>query len=146
MNPAWANSTRRVNRRAREPPKVTPKTSSQPIAESCRNSNIIVIIMNLWNVACPTILHRIRAFVDIDQLRNLTGVCYEQNSNYLAGTHAAGWPIFPGDQSRWFHLFQRSGRSRSHDGQAGDGRYRCRDGAHLPESFGGSQDGRKGFR
>jgi carboxyl-terminal processing protease len=32
-----------------EPPNVTPKTFSQPLAESCRNSNIIVRIMNLWN-------------------------------------------------------------------------------------------------
>src|SRR5437870_12279008 len=39
----------RVNHRAREPP----KTSSQRIAESCGNGNIIVIIMNLWNVASP---------------------------------------------------------------------------------------------
>src|SRR5207302_3212545 len=39
----------RVNHRAREPP----KTSSQRIAESCVEVNIIVIIMNLWNVASP---------------------------------------------------------------------------------------------
>src|SRR5438309_6441751 len=39
----------RVNHRAREPPKSTPKTSSQRIAESCVEVNIIVIIMKLWN-------------------------------------------------------------------------------------------------
>src|SRR6184192_3241444 len=43
----------RVNHRAREPPKSIPKTSSQRIAESCENGNIIVIIMKLWNVASP---------------------------------------------------------------------------------------------
>src|SRR6185437_15145824 len=37
----------------REPPKITPKTCSQRIAESCENGNIIVIIMKLWNVASP---------------------------------------------------------------------------------------------
>src|SRR5262252_6945270 len=37
----------RVNLRARDPPEVTHETSSQPIAESCENSNIIVRIMNL---------------------------------------------------------------------------------------------------
>src|SRR4029077_7085528 len=43
----------RVNHRAREPPESSPKTSSQRIAESCENGNIIVIIMKLWNVASP---------------------------------------------------------------------------------------------
>src|SRR5207245_10431318 len=37
------------NHRAMETPKMTPKTSSQRIAESCADVNIIVIIMNLWN-------------------------------------------------------------------------------------------------
>ena len=50
-----------------------------------------------------------------------TGVCYEQDSNYLSRTHAAGRPVFPGDPSRWFHLFQRTGRSRPDYGQAGEG-------------------------
>src|SRR5207237_1795222 len=38
--------------------------------------------------------------------------CYEQNSNYLARTRAAGRPIFPGSQNRWFPLLQRTGRPR----------------------------------
>src|SRR5262249_47790630 len=38
-----------VNRRARDPPEVTPKTSCQPIAESCAASNIIVRMTHWWN-------------------------------------------------------------------------------------------------
>jgi hypothetical protein len=43
MDPAWANSTR-----AR---KSSSKGASRRIAESCEHSNIIVRIMNLWNVS-----------------------------------------------------------------------------------------------
>src|SRR6476659_5487087 len=39
----------RANHRAREPPKSTPKTSSQRITESCVEINIMVRIMKLWN-------------------------------------------------------------------------------------------------
>src|SRR5882672_851764 len=45
-----------------------------------------------------------------------TGVFHEEDRNYLARTRAAGRPVFPGDRSRWFHLFQRSGRPRPDDG------------------------------
>src|SRR6202011_3946327 len=31
-----------------------------------------------------------------------TGVCYEQNSNYLSGTRAASRPVLPSGRSRWF--------------------------------------------
>src|ERR1700733_11133257 len=41
-----------------------------------------------------------------------TGVCHEQDRNYLARARAAGRPVFPGDRSRWFPLLQRSGRPR----------------------------------
>ncbi len=37
-----------------------------------------------------------------------TGVCYEQDRNYLSGTHAAGRPVLPGDRSRWFPILQRT--------------------------------------
>src|SRR5262250_1482153 len=40
------------------------------------------------------------------------GVCYEQDRNYLACTRAAGSPIFPGGQNRWFPFLQRTGRPR----------------------------------
>ncbi len=69
----------------------------------------------------------------------------KQDRTHLVRAHAAGRPVFPGDQSRWFHLFQRSGRSRPDDGQAGGRRYCGRDGARLPESLGGSQGGLQGF-
>src|SRR5215467_5902727 len=42
----------RVDRRARDPPEVTPKISCQPVAQSCVSSNIIVIIMHCWNCRC----------------------------------------------------------------------------------------------
>src|SRR5215472_18197299 len=50
-----------------------------------------------------------------------TGVCYEQNSNYLSRTRAAGRPIFPGSQNRWFPLLQRTGRPRPGHWQGGRG-------------------------
>src|SRR5215467_10406774 len=75
-----------------------------------------------------------------------TGVCYEQNRNYLSGTHAAGRPVFPGDQSRWFPLLQRTGRPRPSHRQGGRGGNCGRDGARFPESLGGSQGGRQEFR
>src|SRR5438046_30060 len=49
-----------------------------------------------------------------------TGVCHEQDRNYLAQT-SAGRPVFPGDQSRWFHLFQRSYRPRPRHWQGSRG-------------------------
>ena len=57
-----------------------------------------------------------------------TGVCYEQNSNYLAGTRAAaGRPVFPGNPSRWFPLLQRTGRPRP-------GHWQGRRGGIVPET------------
>src|SRR5580693_2227370 len=50
-----------------------------------------------------------------------TGVCHEQDRNYLARTYAAGRPVFPGDRSRWFPLLQRSGRPRPGHWQGGRG-------------------------
>src|SRR5205823_1986308 len=48
-----------------------------------------------------------------------TGVLYEQDRNYFARTRAAGRPIFPGSQNRWFPLLQRTGRPRSVHWQGG---------------------------
>src|SRR5215468_7039992 len=75
-----------------------------------------------------------------------TGVCYEQNRNYLSGTHAASRSVFPGDPSRWFPFLQRTGRPRPSHWQGGRGGHCARDGARLPESLGGSQGGRQEFR
>src|SRR4029077_9560242 len=50
-----------------------------------------------------------------------TGVCHEQDRNYFGGTHASGRPGLPGDRSRWFPLFQRTGRPRPGHRQGGRG-------------------------
>src|SRR5580765_638374 len=50
-----------------------------------------------------------------------TGVCYEQNSNYLSGTRAASRPVFPSGRSRWFPLLQRTGRPSPGHLQVGRG-------------------------
>src|SRR5215469_11562807 len=50
-----------------------------------------------------------------------TGVCYEQDRNYLSGTHAAGRPVLPGDRSRWFRILQRTGRPRPGHWRGGRG-------------------------
>src|SRR4029077_679806 len=72
-----------------------------------------------------------------------TGVCYEQDRNYLAGTHAASRSVFPGVPSRWFPLFQRTGRPRPGHRQGGRRGHCGRDGARPPEPLGGSQGGRQ---
>src|SRR5579864_8111855 len=64
----------RVNHRARDPPKVTPKTSSQSISESCGNSNIIVRIMNLWNCWFPVTKRR--------KLGNLDASCDSNSADW----------------------------------------------------------------
>src|SRR5215472_6474360 len=74
-----------------------------------------------------------------------TGVCHEQDRNYLSGTHAAGRAVFPGDRSRWFPLFQRTGRPRPGHRQGGRGGHCGTDGARPPEPLGGSQGGRQEF-
>src|SRR5690242_19822665 len=75
-----------------------------------------------------------------------TGVCYEQDCDYLSGTYAAGRPVLPRDRSRWSPLRQRSCWPRPGHWQGGRGGLCGRDGAHLPESLCGSQGGWQEFR